>query len=484
MPLAGSSIGDFAGAHPERHGGNAVLAVRDDASGDQIAQQLRGFKESWNLGFSSRTTSTGEVVDLARPKVNAFLREIEALARTHALNLRVSFGGLRLIPLRGLNRSRILLRLKRRAPYFRVLAATRAGALLDIIECRMWDRRHGYWITPDRKAPVRRHVLLAGAPAGKQDSGALNSEFSIGFPIDAVFTWVNSDDPKWRELYARFRPLKELDRDRFAQTDELRYAIRSVAQNAPWVRTLYVFSNCAPPKWFQQDERFRWVNHSDVIPERYLPTFNSHAIETYLHHIPALAENFLYLNDDFFLSDRSLPQDFFLFDGRSVAKFEPYGTVSYFLDTEASRAEWMSAAVNGALLLQSRFGIFPTRTHEHMPYALRRSVLQDIEAEFVEAIEHTRANRFRDHGDLSLPSFFYHHYAEIRGLGTAAPARTFLVRPENARAFARKAFGKRKYQAICVNDGNRSASDADFNRFKDVFLNRAFPFAGRCEKAS
>ena len=43
------------------------------------------------------------------------------------------------------------------------------------------------------------------------------------------------------------------------------------------------------------------VNHRDFIPEEYLPTFSSHAIELNMHRIPDLAEHFLYFNDDVYL---------------------------------------------------------------------------------------------------------------------------------------------------------------------------------------
>jgi hypothetical protein len=108
-------------------------------------------------------------------------------------------------------------------------------------------------------------------------------------------------------------------------------------------------------------------------------------------------------------------------------------------------------------------------------------VLRQIEEEFPEAIEQTRNNRFRSHQDTSLTSFFYHHYAEISGLGAAATASTFLVRPENAKRFARRALGKRTYQSICINDGDGSAQNPAFNEFKRLFLDHVFPYASECE---
>ena len=43
------------------------------------------------------------------------------------------------------------------------------------------------------------------------------------------------------------------------------------------------------------------VCHEDFIPQKFLPTFNSHTIEWNFHRIPGLTEQFVYFNDDMFL---------------------------------------------------------------------------------------------------------------------------------------------------------------------------------------
>ena len=49
----------------------------------------------------------------------------------------------------------------------------------------------------------------------------------------------------------------------------------------------------------KQHSRLKIINHSQIIPKEYLPTFNSFAIECYIHHIPNLTKNYIYMNDDF-----------------------------------------------------------------------------------------------------------------------------------------------------------------------------------------
>ncbi len=45
------------------------------------------------------------------------------------------------------------------------------------------------------------------------------------------------------------------------------------------------------------------ITHKDIIPEIYLPTFNSLCIELYLYNIPNLSNNFIYFNDDMIVLD-------------------------------------------------------------------------------------------------------------------------------------------------------------------------------------
>jgi hypothetical protein len=48
-------------------------------------------------------------------------------------------------------------------------------------------------------------------------------------------------------------------------------------------------------------KRVVFADHRSIIHSRYLPTFNSHAIEGHLYRVPDLSERFIYFNDDMFL---------------------------------------------------------------------------------------------------------------------------------------------------------------------------------------
>jgi hypothetical protein len=104
--------------------------------------------------------------------------------------------------------------------------------------------------------------------------------------------------------------------------------VRALRKNAPWVNRIYVFTNCARPDWLNdREDRLVWVQHEEIIPQELLPTFNSHVIESYLHHIPGLSEQFIYLNDDFFIMQPTAKSDFFTVNGLSLSRLENYGMV-------------------------------------------------------------------------------------------------------------------------------------------------------------
>ena len=129
----------------------------------------------------------------------------------------------------------------------------------------------------------------------------------VGHDIDVVFSWVDGTDPAFlssragRLSRARLGVGDDADA-RTRQIDELRYALRSVDQNAPWVRRIFIATDTRLPGWLIADHpKITVVRASEHFSDpAALPTFNSHAVESQLHHIDGLAEHFLYCNDDMF----------------------------------------------------------------------------------------------------------------------------------------------------------------------------------------
>ena len=223
------------------------------------------------------------------------------------------------------------------------------------------------------------------------------NDFYPSFPIDAVYTWVNADDANWRDLVRNYTIENEIDWDRFRDHGELRYSLRSIDFFAKWIRRIFIVSNCSRPHYIPENSRIIWVDHSRIIDKEFLPTFNSHVIESFLWRIPGLAENFIYMNDDVFLNKRLAPSVFHTPNGCSVSHMEPYGMLNYLKQKsqEQQLEAWEAAALKGASLIESKFGVYPAQLHQHAPHSLKKSICNLMEGDFADEFRCLRTQRFR-----------------------------------------------------------------------------------------
>lgn len=373
----------------------------------------------------------------------------------------------------------------------RIQAASRIGFLLPDetgIDLECYGRRApGFWLSQNRANPEARalytdildwpglHSLSEILPA-RSLRRRLQAE-----PVDVVYTWVNHRDAEWAAAFRQHRPSEgATGRDaaalsRFHSVDELRYSLRSVARNLPWAARIHVLTNCAPPNWLDAGhDRIHWVRHDSIIPAAFLPTFSSHVIESYLHHIPGLANRFLYMNDDFFIAARKEKDFFFGEGGGSRAFLEEDGVVSG--PPRPGDPDHLNAARNSAGLLLRDFGFWPTRLHKHAAYALRRDILAEIEDRWATDFDRFRSSRFRDIQDLNLPSFLYHHYALATGRAEVAPLRLSLVMSMDLRWRNRlKNALKDEVDALCINEGGSDAPASAWHSSVQTFLRDCFP---------
>lgn len=310
----------------------------------------------------------------------------------------------------------------------------------------------------------------------------VNCADDIAFPVDAVYTWVDGNDPAWKQRKAQAKGevyhAESASDARFISRDELRYSIRSLHLFAPWIRNIYVVTDDQVPAWMREDlPGARIATHREIFrnPED-LPTFNSHSIESQLHHIEGLAEHFLYFNDDMFMGRPVAPHSF----------FTPNGTARYFPSRnripQGAVAETDSpvdaACKNNRALLHERFGKAITQPMEHIPYALRRSAMAEAELEFPEAWARTSASRFRAMTDLSPTSSFALYYAALTGRaqpGSMPFTYIQLAVPDLADRLQRLLDG-RDQDSFCLNDAFSTPEDTEAQQeLLDDFFTSYFP---------
>ena len=129
--------------------------------------------------------------------------------------------------------------------------------------------------------------------------------------MDIVITYVNGLDPEWQKSYEETTSTPILEK-RFRDWGTLRYLMRGIETNMPFIRKVHlvVAQESQVPEWVDR-KNVNVVLHSDIIPAKYLPTFNCNPIEMHLHRIDGLDEEYLYFNDDIFPLKPCKPTDFF-----------------------------------------------------------------------------------------------------------------------------------------------------------------------------
>ncbi|MFD9728795.1 stealth family protein [Streptomyces sp. NPDC059072] len=311
----------------------------------------------------------------------------------------------------------------------------------------------------------------------------------VRFPIDVVYTWVDGNDLAWqrRKQEVQFGGYHEESANaaRFISRDELRYSLRALEQHAPWVRHIYLVTDRQRPHWLDENNpRITVVDHSEIFDDpRALPTFNSHAIESRLHHIEGLSEHFLYFNDDMFLGRPVTPQDFFLSNGSTRLFWSP----SQVPQRDVNHADRPvdAAGKNNRTLIEQRFGPTIVQKLRHAPYPLRRSVLYEIEAEFADWHRATTMSRFRSATDISIPSSLYHYYAYFTGRAVPSDiqfAYLDLARPEIERRLG-ILLAARDRQAFCINDTVSDGRDTERQeRMVGRFLDAYYPIPSSFER--
>lgn len=136
--------------------------------------------------------------------------------------------------------------------------------------------------------------------------------------IDFVILWVDGSDKKWLEEKNKYSD-KKIDVsnsiNRYRDMGLLKYWFRSIERFAPWVNKVHFVTWGHVPEWLNTNcSKLNIVKHEDFIPKKFLPLFNSCAIEVNLHRIKGLSERFVYFNDDMFLL-KPVNKEYFFKDG-------------------------------------------------------------------------------------------------------------------------------------------------------------------------
>ena len=408
--------------------------------------------------------------------------------------------GRRPIPLRALPRS-VRTRTANRLVVYRnheldpsLVVGASHGCLLEV-----WYHA-GFNLRPPNGAEPGRIVVAEAGPAQMDVAGRTYPTLTLfadhramrepAFPIDVVYTWVDDSDPQWqsalRETRERFGGevlhAQAANASRYRNREELRYSLRSLALFAPFVRRIFIVTAGQVPSWLAEHPKVRVVDHAEILPADALPTFNSHSIESRLHHIEGLAEHYLYLNDDFLFGREVRPTTFFSPSGVAIFAPDSNGPIPAGPPSPQDRPV-DSASKNVRQLMSDTFGMRIGRKISHAPYPQRRSVLAEMEHRFPEDFDRTAHSRFRHCSDLNIASCFSHYYAFATGRaieGTVSLAYIDIAR-RVAPLLLRQVLRARHSDVVCINDTEVPPERADelddvVARFLEAFLPVPSPF--------
>lgn len=278
--------------------------------------------------------------------------------------------------------------------------------------------------------------------------------------MDIVITYVNGLDPVWQRDYEQHtdQPIEE---KRFRDWGTLQYLFRGIAENMPFVRKVHlvVSHESQVPEWVNREE-VHIVLHKDIIPAEFLPVFNCNPIETFLHRIADLDEEYLYFNDDIFPMLPCKKSDFFS-DGkcylgmsRHLCAFDMFKKICRNSDRFARK------------LLSRRKSLFFLRP-QHVCTPMFKS--ECMEAYSKAPVEITKYTCTKLRSESNLNQYLYLDYMYLKGklVRRRLSKRHISVGVTSAKVL-HDSITSPKHKLLCVNDVQ--LSEERYNELRSALL--------------
>lgn len=325
--------------------------------------------------------------------------------------------------------------------------------------------------------------------------------------IDFVIPWVNSGDPKWAFKLKQYDleniKSENVDSDsdeRFRDYDTLKFLLRSIDKFAPWVHKIFLVTDNQVPEWLNTNySKVEIVDHTDIIDSRFLPTFNSNAIEFLFDKIPNLSDNFVAFNDDLLINRSVKPDDFFI-NGipRDFRIYTPLLPLDSFDVMQFNNILAINEWLNGSWPL-TKYGFFSERygksqvhnlihllTKQKISnYMLSHNALSINKKSYIMAkqiwhkqINNTISHRFRANSDVTI---WLIRYLQLE-TGNFRPRSPHFSRYFTLNDYDQifSELSRPKHHLICVNDSNTKDYIKVTRRLQEKLLTR-FPNKSKFE---
>ena len=245
--------------------------------------------------------------------------------------------------------------------------------------------------------------------------------------LDIVYMWVDGSDTKWQES------MKSNVSSRNRSNNEIIYSLRSISKFIPWHEgRIFIVTPNQTPKGLNVIQGINEhtirnapknsviiIDQKSIIPEKIGETMNSFMIEVFLHRIPTLSEDFIYMNDDYFMGKPIIPSDFYSLNNDNTLRpkfysnnYKIYGGIKQSNDFfKKKRKLWLSATYYTNGTLTNYFKEQNDRNNrrnntnneykqsdrfylEHAPYMFKKSWCEEVykiwKSEFNKMHEHKR----------------------------------------------------------------------------------------------
>lgn len=313
--------------------------------------------------------------------------------------------------------------------------------------------------------------------------------------IDFVITWVDGFDTQWQEDRNFYFQSNYGDSriKRYRDWGLLKYWFRGVENFAPWVNKIHFVTYGHLPSWLNiNHQKLNIVRHKDFMPQEFLPTFNSNAIELNIHRIQGLTERFVYFNDDVFLINAVMQEDFFNkgvpCDAAVLGCVLPLEDDIYniiFNDVKIinryfSKRKWLKENLGkifnlkyGGYLLRT-FLLLPFSKHTgfydfHLAMTFRKQTFLDVWEKEAEILYKTCCNKFRTAADVNIWLMRYWQLANGQYKAQKVLGQYFEIGDERINNFIKQ--GKNKI--VCCNDVRENINfQYTKNNLKKVFETR------------
>lgn len=317
--------------------------------------------------------------------------------------------------------------------------------------------------------------------------------------IDFVITWVDGNDIEWRKEKAKYShdDIVDINDCRYRTMGILKYWFRAVEKYAPWVNRVHFVTWGHLPAWLNLDcAKLNVVNHTDYIPEKYLPTFSSHPIELNFHRIPNLSEKFVYFNDDMLINDyisaefffkKNLPCDFAHIDSVGIDLQKGDDTYGHIQINEANLVSKnfsyiksffshplkyvnfkypLKNNIKNILKLENCRAFQGIGNHHLASAYLKKSFSNEWDVNF-EILDRVCSHKFRSPYDVSQSIFRYRQIAkgEFTPVSKESRGKCYAMKMNNNDLIDEIINGYHK--VICIND---MVSDVDFEKSKQEII--------------